>query len=152
MQLRPARPDDLPQLHAFEQGIIAAERPFDATLKPDPIHYYDLAALISDPNACVLVAEQDGRLIASGFARIRESRSFLQHPVNAYLGFMYVLPEFRGRGVNGTLVRALIEWAHERGISEVQLDVYAQNPSAIRAYEKLGFVPNLIEMRLAKKT
>ena len=39
---RSATLDDLPALKECEQGIIAAERPYDHTLKPDPISYYDL--------------------------------------------------------------------------------------------------------------
>ena len=32
--------EDLPILYEFEQGIIAYERPYDVTLKSDPINYY----------------------------------------------------------------------------------------------------------------
>lgn len=38
--------------------------------------------------------------------------------------------------------------AESRGISEIQLDVYAANDSAIKAYEKFGFQPDLLKMRL----
>ena len=40
--LRPARIEDLPILYDFEQGIVSAERPFDPTLSPGHINYYDL--------------------------------------------------------------------------------------------------------------
>ena len=40
--IRQARHTDLDTLFRFEQGVITAERPFDPTLKKDPIHYYDL--------------------------------------------------------------------------------------------------------------
>ncbi|MFN0064529.1 MAG: GNAT family N-acetyltransferase [Myxococcaceae bacterium] len=146
--LRPARLDDLSQLLEFEQGIIAAERPFDLTLKPGEIHYYDLAALIRSHDAHVVVGEHEGRLVASGFAEIRTAKPHLRHSRYAYLGFMYVAPELRGRGLNGRIVDALVEWARERDVTEVRLEVYAGNDSARRAYEKLGFTPNLVEMRL----
>jgi RimJ/RimL family protein N-acetyltransferase len=37
----------------------------------------------------------------------------------------------------------------EQGVTDFYLDVYADNPSAIRAYEKLGFKPNLVEMKMS---
>ncbi len=33
-------------------------------------------------------------------------------------------------------------------MNEIRLDVYAQNESAIKAYEKAGFEPHLLTMRL----
>ncbi len=62
---RPATPADLSILLTFEQGIIAAERPYDQTLRPDPISYYDIGELIASPEAEVIVAELDGVLIGS---------------------------------------------------------------------------------------
>jgi hypothetical protein len=44
---RPARIDDLDTLYRFEQGIITAERPFNETLKPGHINYYDLKEMLS---------------------------------------------------------------------------------------------------------
>lgn len=148
IQIRPARADELKELLAFEQGIIAAERPFDPTLRMGEIHYYDLAALVASDDAQVLVAECAGRLVASGFAQLRVSKEYVEHRRHAYLGFMFVAPDHRGRGLNGRIVRELIDWARARGVTELQLEVYAQNAAAIRAYEKLGFRPRLLEMRL----
>ena len=61
---------------------------------------------------------------------------------------MYVVPEHRGKGLNGGLIKELVQWAKDRDIHEVQLDVYAENQSAIKAYTKLGFKPDLLKMRL----
>jgi len=145
--LRAATPEDLPTLLAFEQGIIAAERPFDPTLRPGEIHYYDLAALLVDPDAHIVVAEDDGRIVASGSARLRASEPYVRHERHAYLGFMYVVPEARGHGLNGRLIDALAGWARERGVTELVLEVYADNDAAVRAYRKAGFAPRLLEMR-----
>src|SRR5689334_4031554 len=87
--IRAATEEDLPQLYVFEQGVIAAERPFDPTLAPDPISYYNLPLLISSPDSMLLVAEYNARLIASGYARIDNSEPFLKHRQHAYLGFMF---------------------------------------------------------------
>ena len=61
---------------------------------------------------------------------------------------MYIAPEQRGNGLNGALIMELVQWAKDRDIYEIQLDVYAENKSAIKAYTKLGFKPDLLKMRL----
>ena len=147
IHIRPATSADLPTLYRFEQGVITAERPFDPTLKPDPINYYDLAAMIDHPDIQLLVAEFGGQPVASGYARIEPAKPYLRHPAHAYLGFMYVDPTHRGKGINTLIIEGLRGWAQSRGITELRLDVYNNNTSAIRAYEKAGFVPHMLNMR-----
>jgi GNAT superfamily N-acetyltransferase len=60
---------------------------------------------------------------------------------------MYVIPEYRGKGVNKMILHALEAWAASQRVLVLQLEVYFQNAPAIRAYEKAGFTANLIEMR-----
>ena len=139
---------DLDTLLEFEQGIIQTERPFDPTLKDGNINYYDIAAMIQAPHVEVLVAETGSEIIGSGYARIEDSKVYLKHPKHAYLGFMYVKPEYRGKGVNKQVIAALQQWAIGRGITEFRLDVYSDNLPAVKAYEKIGFSKHLIEMRM----
>ncbi len=145
---RPATLDDLPILLAFEQGIVEAERPYNPTLKAGTINYYDLEAYVKSPDVEVLVAVLGDEVIGSGYAKIKTSKTYEQHDQHAYLGFMYVKPEHRGKGVNRILMQALIDWAKSRNLKELRLDVYSGNDGAIRAYEKVGFQHLLTEMRM----
>ncbi len=146
--IRAARAADLPVLLEFEQQIIATERPMDPTLKQkQTIHYYDLAAYIDAEDVEVLVAECDGRVIGSGYGQIRARQAHYRHSHLGYIGFLYVRPEHRGQSVCQNILAALDGWFAERGILEVQLQVYSRNPAAIRAYEKAGFTPHLLTMR-----
>src|SRR6187397_3374653 len=121
VKIRKASLLDLEQLLAFEQDLIKAERPFDPTLKPDPINYYDLKSLLTSPLAEVVVAETDDKIIASGYARIDKSKPYLKHSHHAYLGFMYVLPEYRGQGINKKIMDVLKNWAAAQNITEFRL-------------------------------
>ena len=147
IRIRKATPDDLGQLLAFEQDLIKTERPFDPTVKPDPINYYDLKAMLSSPHIEVAVAEINNTIIASGYARIDKSKPFLKHENHAYLGFMYVLPEYRGKGINKQIIDSLKKWAASQNINEFRLEVYYDNDPAIKAYEKIGFSRYMLEMR-----
>ena len=148
INIRPATDADLGALLVFEQGVIAAERPFDPTIRSGAINYYDIRYMLSAPEIRLLVAELDGVLIGSGYARIEKGRHYLKHTHHAYLGFMYVVPEHRGKGVNSLIVDALKNWAISQNINELRLDVYYDNQPAIAAYEKAGFVKHLIQMRM----
>ncbi|KAB1230134.1 GNAT family N-acetyltransferase [Chryseobacterium viscerum] len=149
MITREATEQDLEILLEFEQGVVTAERPFNSTLIEGEIHYYDLKALIQSPDATVIVAEENNEIIASGYALIKKSEKYYnQFEKYSYLGFMYVKPEHRGKGINKVITDELISWSKSREISEIRLDVYAQNESAIKAYEKAGFEPHLLTMRL----
>lgn len=149
ISIRPATPADLPTLLRFEQGVINAERPMDPTIQDGPIHYYDLNKMLTSPHIHLVVAETaDGTLVGSGYARIDPSRPYLKHTHHAYCGFMYVDPTWRGKGVNQVIIDALKSWAQKRNLTELRLDVYTTNETAIRAYEKAGFTPYLINMRM----
>ena len=147
-EIREAVLKDLPILKMFEQEIIQFERPFASNLKEDPITYYDLKDLILRKNAQVLVALIENEIIASGYALIMNSKPYFKPEQIAYLGFMYVAPQHRGKGINGRITEKLIDWAKSKKLSEIQLDVYAANESAVKAYEKIGFKPDLLKMRL----
>ena len=147
IKIRPAKEEEIEILLEFEKAIIETERPFDVTLKDEEIHYYDLLELIRSPEAEVVVAEIDGQLVGSGYAQIRKADLFLKHTHFAYLGFMYVRPAFRGKGINQSLLEALISWAKAKGISEIRLEVYDENIVAKNAYLKAGFKPIILTMR-----
>lgn len=105
--IRPAQVDDLPILLQFEQGVISAERPFDTTLKDEPIRYYDLEQMIMAPHIHLVIAQHGNEPVGSGYARIESAKPYLKHRQYAYLGFMYVTDRWRGKGVNRMIIDAL---------------------------------------------
>ena len=147
IKIRKALPGDREQLLIFEQDLIKTERPFDPTVKPDPVNYYDLEAMLTAPHTEVVVAETNNKIIASGYARVDTSKPFIKHQQHVYLGFMYVLPEYRGKGVNKLIMDALKNWGASQNIHEFRLEVYYDNTPAIKAYEKIGFSKYSLEMR-----
>ena len=148
IKIRTATLDDIDILLEFEQGVIKAERPFDVTLGADPITYYNLEELIVSDDASLVVAEIEGEIIGSGYALIKPGMHYLNHEFYSYLGFMFTLPDYRGRGVNTKIIEKLKKWSHSKGLKEMRLTVYDENYNAIKAYEKVGFKKHIIEMRL----
>lgn len=145
---RTATTADLPILLQFEQEIITAERPFDPHLKPDPISYYDVGAMIEQSDVEVIVAVAQSTIVGSCYVKIVAAKPYVQFAAYAYLGFMFVEKEFRGRGISQGIITEARNWARSRGLSELRLEVYSDNARAIRAYEKAGFEQRMTEMRM----
>lgn len=149
--IRKAIPADLDTLLIFEQGVIHAERPFDPTLKREHVRYYDIEKMMAATGVELVVAELNGELIGSGYARIENAKPYLKHHQYAYLGFMYVVPAYRGMGINKRIINTLETWAASQNITELRLDVYYANDAAVKAYEKSGFNNHMIAMRKGLK-
>lgn len=114
IEIRKAVESEIETLLSFEKGIIEAERPFDNTLKEGEIHYYDLVELIRSEKAEVLIAVIDQEIVGSGYAKILPAEAYLKFSEYAYLGFMYVKPAFRGKGINQKILKCLIDWAKKQ--------------------------------------
>lgn len=148
MNFRQAITNDIDQLLTLEQKVVEAERPFNSSIKKGKPKYYDIDKLISEEDSYLLIAEDKGRIIATGYAQVQLSGESLEHDRHAYLGFMYVSVDYRGKGLNRKVIDRLINWSKDRGVNDHYLEVYSGNSPAIRAYEKFGFEPCLIEMKL----
>lgn len=79
------------------------------------------------------VAEDEGRWLGVVACHLRVA------PTEAQLYSMWVAPEARGTGIARALIRAVAEWAAERGVERVYLFVQERNAGAQRMYERVGF-------------
>lgn len=147
VNVRKAHTKDLPILENFLQQLIAVERPMDRSLEQTKhIKYYELASFIDAKTSALFVATINNEIVASGYGDIRENKAHFAHKKFGYVGFMFVKEQMRGMGIGQQILNAIFEWFRSKGIKETRLTVYQENPSAIKAYEKVGFKKNLIEM------
>jgi len=149
MEYREAKLGDLPKLLEIEQYIVDAERPFNTHIKSGSPTYYDINELIRSSDSMVMLGVEQGEIVATGYAQIRQSKDSLEHEFHSYLGFMYVSPDFRGKRINGEIIEQIKSWSLKKGINHLYLDVYAENTAAMKAYQKVGFDPCLLEMKLS---
>jgi len=147
IKIREAIKEDIPILLELEQLLVKAERPFDPTIREDPVWYHDIPRLVSDTESRFVVAEIKGNIVACAFGTKKQPRHYLDHDAYAYLGLMVTIADCRGKGINGLLIEDLKQWATSCGLYEMRLTVYDGNQSAIHAYEKSGFVRHIAEMR-----
>ncbi|MEM5017924.1 GNAT family N-acetyltransferase [Metabacillus indicus] len=68
---------------------------------------------------------------------------------NKTIGFIYelfVLDEYRGKGISKQLINTAVEQLKQEGYLEIRLNVFEGN-KAIKLYENLGFETRTISMR-----
>ncbi|QOD59931.1 GNAT family N-acetyltransferase [Polaribacter haliotis] len=148
ISIRTANLNDLETLLEFEQGVIKAEKPLDPFLGEGDLYYYNIPELISAKNIHLIVAVSNTELVASGYVRIESSKHYHKNPTHGYVGFIYVKPEFRGKRISSSILESLKSWSKNKGLKELRLDVYHNNPSAIKPYERFGFNKSMINMRM----
>ena len=121
IKLREAKIKDLSTLLQFEKRLIEYERAFTPNLKKSDFNYYDLESYIKNPEISVVVAEKENSLIASGYALIRLNKTYKNPSHIVFLGFMYVVPNYRGKEVNKKILDYLLDWGKKRGIQNSNL-------------------------------
>ncbi|MGC2237682.1 MAG: GNAT family N-acetyltransferase [Pyrinomonadaceae bacterium] len=85
----------------------------------------------------VVVAYEDEKAVGCG--------AFKEYEPNvAEIKRMFVLPESRGRGIAGEILKELETWSKELGFSQCILETGLKQPEAVRLYRKSGYeiIPN----------
>jgi RimJ/RimL family protein N-acetyltransferase len=82
----------------------------------------------------------DGMLVATAADEVVGELRVEQSPFGFGEIGMMVARDWRRRGVGSALVAAGIEWGREHGLHKLTLSVFPHNRTAIRLYQKFGFV------------
>ena len=120
MDIRPAVYGDVESIMAVEKTGIS--HPWDKE---------SIESVINDDNKICIVAV-DESLIGYIYA------SFVLD--EAEIGNICIVPECRGQGVGRLLIDSMLSDLKSRGVCKVFLEVESDNASAIRLYERSGFV------------
>ena len=92
---------------------------------------------LADPRFAFRLAEDDGRL--AGFAKLGPDDLPGASPGSIELYQLYVLEQWKGRGIAAALMDWAIAAARERGAAQLRLTVYIDNHRARRFYQRYGF-------------
>nr|CEL13066.1 hypothetical protein [Kibdelosporangium sp. MJ126-NF4]CTQ98753.1 hypothetical protein [Kibdelosporangium sp. MJ126-NF4] len=68
--------------------------------------------------------------------------------VTATLESTYVLEFARGAGVGTALHEAFLSWAQEHNVNEIRVQAYASNTTAVNFYQRRGYLPYTVGLRL----
>ncbi|MCZ7610451.1 MAG: GNAT family N-acetyltransferase [Ignavibacterium sp.] len=87
----------------------------------------------------VLIAEFEGKAV--GYALFFKNYSTFLGKAGIYLEDLFVLPDYRGKGIGKSLLKKIISIAKQRDYGRVEWSVLDWNVSAIEIYKKIGAEP-----------
>lgn len=136
--IRPATPDDVPQILAFIRALAEYEKLAHKVTATEE----RLRQTLFGPHPAAEAVLAYHEEACAGFALFFPIYStFLAQP-GLYLEDVYVKPEFRGRGIGLRLLAHLARAAAERGCYAIKWQVLDWNRPSIAFYEKLGARPD----------
>lgn len=134
LSIRPATRDDVPTLLALIRELAIYEKKLHKAV-------VTLADLLRDgfgpePKFRALIAEWDGR--PAGYASFFYFYSTFQGRPALFLEDLFVIDEFRRKGIGKALLAAVVKLALDEGCFGLRWEVLDWNRPAIEFYEKLG--------------
>ncbi|MHA7634906.1 GNAT family N-acetyltransferase [Corallococcus sp. M7] len=124
--VRPATPEDRDAIEGLQDAALA-RRPttFEAPVEGE-----------EDARHPVLVAEEDGRVVACVATRAYSSRECYADIADFSL---FVAKDVRGRGLDELLLKALLKAAAEAGFHKLTTSVLADQSHTLKLFERLRF-------------
>jgi putative acetyltransferase len=116
------------------QDLIAASDAFYHGLYPAESNHLEAADDLKKPNVLFVGCRMDGMLVASGAAKLMRDDGCY-----AEIKRVFVLEQYRGRGLSGRIMRHLERELRARGIELFRLETGVRQPEALGLYRKLGY-------------
>jgi len=130
--IRQATVDDIPAIEALDRYSVSPLRNIHHDLQK---YFGSLDPSMHERNL-VFLAQVDAEV--AGKAELVLSPATLPIQVG-YIKRVIVHPDYRGQGIARQLMKALVAFSQEQGITFLDLHVFEKNQPAIRLYESLGF-------------
>ncbi len=148
--VRPARPGDLSAIRQLFAELNYLQRgwrvfPPRESLVEQMEERYRWAIEGSDPGSCLVVACEGEEVVGMALGR-SEHPSTMSDEAALELSSVVVHPSHRGRGIAKALVSDVASFARRRGLRMIVLKTFVQNEAALRAWERLGFQPRILQM------
>ncbi len=145
--VRPVHPDDAHMLQAFVRGLSPESRYFRfvSSMQELPATMLSRFTLIDYDREMALVAlvteetkDAQGNPVES--TRIVGVSRYITNPDRASCEFsLVVADEFKGKGLGSRLMLSIMDFAREKGLTEIEGLVLANNPNMLKLMKGLGF-------------
>ncbi len=145
--VRPVHPDDATMLQDFVRRLSPESRYFRfvSSMQELPVSLLARFTLIDYDREMALVAVIRERCVgadgeATEVPRIVGVSRYITNPDRASCEFsLVVADEFKGQGLGSRLMLAIMDFAREKGLTEIEGLVLANNAGMLKLMKKLGF-------------
>lgn len=135
LNIRIAAPADVTPLVAL---LAELNRGLERPVESQPADWErNLAELIDDPHAHLLIAEVSGNV--AGLLTLNSRVTVLHERRVGLIDELVVAEAHRGRGVGRALISAAAEFAQQAGWSEIEVSTESSNQAAAAFYLSCGF-------------
>ena len=94
----------------------------------------------------MFIWELKGKIVGWSWLRIYENE-FFKEGAYGEINEIYIVPEWRGKGIGKILMKHAEDWFRNKGIKTVRVEALATNEKALAFYRKHGFKPNYITLQ-----
>jgi ribosomal protein S18 acetylase RimI-like enzyme len=143
--IRQATADDLPEMLRLWREMMDFHADRDPRFRPKPSPEAEEAwanylreDIFGHDSWCVLVAQEDGKLLGQILGELREPAPVFQPESYGYVTDIVVDPEARRAGVGRTMFDALREWMVDHGASYLRLQVLCSNEASQAFWRSVG--------------
>ena len=147
--IRPATPHDLDRVVALWTAITHHHQHLDPMfeMRPDAGEVLRelLAGMLRDPDALILVYDENGDLPGMLICRIDHAPAIMRETERAEITDLGVRESERRRGIAGELVSAALRWIRTAGVERVEVQVARGNPEGEAFWRERGFA-NLMDV------
>ncbi len=143
MQVRQALPSDYSNI----ENLWIELNKYHVKLEPELIKEVEIylprtefLKILEDPKQELLVIEENGLILGAAWLaeRKHEGGQAIPMPV-AFVREICVTKNSRGQGLARKLMANIEGWASNRGLKQVEFNIWSENRSALAFYEELGF-------------
>lgn len=152
--VRPATPDELPEVARMYEDLDVYYRQF-------PYHFpriEDLGQAWLDSFRRTLgrfsqlfVAELDGQIVGFSLGRVKRVAPYRGGFLVGEISDVWVRPDARRQHLGEALNLHTLAWLYNQGVESVEVQVLEGNQPIQQLYQKLGFQPELRQLRLTQK-
>ncbi|WP_242218719.1 GNAT family N-acetyltransferase [Bacillus cereus group sp. BfR-BA-01380] len=107
---------------------------------------YAMFTSILEKGGYYLVAKEEDQI--QGWILLGQNKDYFTDVIHGFIYDIFVLPEYRGKGLSKMLIQYGIEEFKLKGYEEISLNVFAAN-TAKELYKRLGFKETQILMKLS---
>jgi len=150
LTFRDATEADLPAIVAMLADDVNGAKREDPSLPLDPGYLDAFAAIEATPNLHLFVAERDGTIIGSFQLYFLPGLS-TKGAWRAQIEAVRVASALRGQGFGARMIEWAIARSKAHGAHVLQLTTMNDRADAHRFYERLGFTPSHVGMKLSLK-
>ena len=116
------------------KALVAVSDAFYEGLYPVESNHLEALDDLEKPNVLLMGCRVDGALIASGAAKLMDDDGDY-----AEIKRVFVLNDYRGRGLSGRIMNFLETELRQRGVQLFRLETGVYQPEALGLYRKLGY-------------